>query len=454
MARLRIAVGALTLTAVALVPAFTPAAIQAATAAKTLPKTAPGWYGYHGGGTNSGVSTSMPAAGALRLVSERRLDGAVYGSPIVARGIVIAATENDSVYGLSTAGAVLWRAHLGSPSPASQRPCGDISPLGITGTPAYSPATGAAYLVAETGTRGVKHTLISVDALSGHVRWRRSVDFSGVSATAMQQRGALAIAGGRVWVTFGGLAGDCGDYKGRLIGIPLNGQGAAVTYTVPTSREGGMWQASGPAVDRAGHLLVAVGNGAAVSGDPYDHSDSLLEFNTQARLQQYFAPSGWAKENANDIDLGSIGPAVVGTTWLVQGGKSNRVYVLRQGHLGGIGGEVSSLGASPSFGGTAVQGSVVYLPCVNGIHALRVDSKGRLHLIWVSNSRVVGSPVVGGGRIWSLAPKAGRLYSLSPATGRTLASISVGTASRFATPALYRNLIIIPTLAGITIVRE
>lgn len=450
MVRLRVAIGALAVTAVAVVSSLIPAPTQAT----SLPTTAPGWYGYHGGGTNSGVSSSMPNAGALHLVSERRLDGAVYGSPIVARGIVIAATENDSVYGLSTAGTVLWRTHLGSPSPASQRPCGNISPLGITGTPAYSPATGLVYLVTETGTNGVHHSLFALDALSGRTKWRRGIDFSGVAATAMQQRGALAIAGGRAWVTFGGLAGDCGSYKGRLIGVPLSGQGASVIYTVPTAREGGMWQPSGPAVDHAGHLLVAVGNGAAVSGDPYDHSDSVLQLDTQARLQQYFAPTGWANDNANDVDLGSIGPAVVGTRWLVQGGKSNRVYVLRQGHLGGIGGQVSSLVLSPSFGGSAVNGSTVYLPCVNGIHALSVDSTGHLHLRWVSASSINGSPVEGGERVWSLAPGAGRLYALSLSWGKALASIRVGVTSRFATPALYRNLVIVPTMTGITIVRE
>jgi len=449
MARLRIAVGALAV--VAAVAAFL---VPAATQAATLPLTAPGWFGYHGGGTHSGVSTSMPAAGALHLVANRHLDGAVYGSPIVARGIVIAATENDSVYGLNTAGTVLWRAHLGSPSPASQRPCGNISPLGITGSPVYSPTTGSVYVVVETSTGGVHHALVSLDALTGHVRWRRGIDYSGVTTTAMQQRGALAITGGKVWVTFGGLAGDCGNYKGRLIGVALNGQGTAAVYTVPTPREAGMWQPSGPAVDNGGHLLVAVGNGAAVAGDPYDHSDSVLELSNQAKLLQYFAPSGWANENANDVDLGSIGPAIVGTSWLVQGGKSNRVYVLRQGHLGGIGGQVSSLVVAPSFGGAAVQGSVVYLPCTNGVRALRVDSTGHLHLVWAASSSVIGSPVVGGGRVWSLAPGSGRLYSLSPSTGGTVASISVGVTSRFATPALYKNLVIVPTMAGVSIVRE
>ncbi|GAB3861359.1 hypothetical protein GCM10028801_25400 [Nocardioides maradonensis] len=421
---------------------------------RAAPVTA--WWGYHGGGAHRGVSTTMPPAGPLTVVVRRRLDGAVYGSPIVAEGVVVAATENDSVYGMAPGGRVLWRRHLGTPVRTSQLPCGNIDPLGITGSPVYSPGTGAAYVVTETptSTGGVRHTLVSLDVGSGAVNWRRGVDYPGVETRAMQQRGALTVAGGRVWVPFGGLAGDCAGYRGRLVGVPLDGRGTAVRYTVPTTREGGMWQTSGPAVDSRGHLLAAVGNGAAGPGDPYDHSDSILKLDTSARLLGFFAPRGWAQDNAGDVDLGSIGPALVGTTWLVQGGKSDRVYVLRQDRLGGIGGQVSSLSVAPSFGGTAVSGSTVYLPCVDGLRALRVDSTGHLHVRWRAASSIIGSPVVGGGRVWSLDPSGGVLHALDPATGRSRGRVSVGATSRFATPALSGDRVIVPTLTGITIVKE
>ena len=418
--------------------------------------TTPGWWGYHGGGAHRGVSTSMPPAGPLTVVAQRRLDSAVYGSPIVAEGVVVAATENDSVYGMTPGGRVLWRRHLGTPVRTSQLPCGNIDPLGITGSPVYTPSTGAAYVVTETptSTGGVHHALVSVDVSSGAVNWRRGIDFPGVETRAMQQRGALAVAGGRVWVPFGGLAGDCAGYKGRLVGVRLDGRGTALRYTVPTPREGGMWQTSGPAVDSRGRLLAAVGNGAAGPGDPYDHSDSVLELDTSARLLSFFAPSSWAQDNAGDVDLGSIGPALVGTRWLVQGGKSDRVFVLHQGRLGGIGGQVSSLRVAPSFGGTATSHATVYLPCTDGLRALRVDSTGHLHVKWRAASSIIGSPVVGGGRVWSLDPFGGVLYSLDPVTGRSRAHLSVGVASRFATPALYGDRVIVPTMTGVTIVKE
>ena len=93
--------------------------------------------GPFGGDTaKSGVAPGLPAAGQLSVAWRAGLDGAVYGQPLVVGQLVIAATENDSLYGLDRAtGHVAWRTHLGSPVPLSDLPCGNIDPLGITGPP-------------------------------------------------------------------------------------------------------------------------------------------------------------------------------------------------------------------------------------------------------------------------------------------------------------------------------
>lgn len=45
------------------------------------------------------------------------------------------------------------------------------------------------------------------------------------------------------------------------------------------------------------------------------------------------------------------------------------------------------------------------------------------------------------------------LHALSPATGKTLEQVRVGVTSRFATPAIYGSLVLVPTLAGVTFVQ-
>ncbi|MGI8762067.1 MAG: PQQ-binding-like beta-propeller repeat protein [Jatrophihabitantaceae bacterium] len=423
----------------------------ASTTSRSAPRgpAYPDWPAYHGDAARSGLSTSMPAVrGTPRVSATIRLDAAAYAQPIVARGLTIVATENDSVYAFDAANHRVWHVRLGRPSPAGERPCGNIDPFGITGAPVYS--NGLVYVAAEYGGPP-RHELVALEVATGTVRWRRNLDLPGADPAAMQERGALAVADGRIWVPFGGLAGDCGDYKGRVVAFALNGSGAPLSYTVPTAREAGIWAPPGPVVAADGRLFVAVGNGAAVHGAPYDHSDSVLELDRDARLLDSFSPASWAQDNAADLDLGSQGPALVGK-WIFAAGKSGTAYVLRQARLGGIGGEVSQATECRSFGGTAVVGDVVYVPCTDGVRAVQIDEAGRLHMLWHADGSISGSPVVGGGRVWSLDVSAGVLHALDPATGRSMAQVAVGQTTRFATPALSGNRVLVATLAGLTVV--
>jgi outer membrane protein assembly factor BamB len=410
------------------------------------------WPMYHGTPDRAGVATDMPrTAGAVRVERRLRLDGAVYASPIVVGGVVVAATEHNTVYAFDRSGRQLWKRNLGRPSPAHERPCGNIDPLGITGTPIYDRGTGLIFVSPELGGPP-RHELVAIKIDDGTVAWRRSIDRPGTDTKAMQERGALAITGGRVWVPFGGLDGDCGGYKGRVVGVRLNGSGAAVAYTVPTAREAGIWAPPGPVVDDAGQLLVAVGNGASGQGDRYDSSDSVLKIDPAGRLVDSFSPRTWAADNDSDLDLGSQGPALVGR-WIFAAGKSGTAYVLRRDRLGGVGGEVSQAQVCRSFGGTAVDGAVVYVPCADGLRAVRIDDAGRLHVLWHADAALTGSPVVGGDRVWTLDTDAGVLHALDPRTGASLGSVAVGRVSRFATPALYGPVVLVPALAGVTLVR-
>jgi outer membrane protein assembly factor BamB len=419
------------------------------TGTATLPAD---WPMYHGDPARTGVAASMPtASGPLHRIATLELDGQVYASPIVVGGTTIVATENNTVYAFDGHYRQVWKRHLGSPSPASERPCGNIDPLGITGTPVYDAGTRRIFVAPEFSGSPPRHELLALDARTGSITWRRSLDLPGVDASAMQERGALALTGGRVWVPFGGLAGDCGAYKGRVIGYRVDGTGAPVAYTVPTAREAGIWTPPGPVVDAAGTLYVSVGNGESGVGDRYDHSDSVLKLSPDARLIDSFSPRSWATDNEGDLDLGSQAPALVGP-WVFIAGKSGTAYVLRRDHLGGIGGEVSSAGVCRSFGGTAVVGDVVYVPCLDGVRAVRVDGSGRIHVLWHADGAISGSPVVGGARVWALDPNGGVLHALDPATGRSRAAVRVGATSRFATPAISGSHLIVPTLTGITVV--
>jgi outer membrane protein assembly factor BamB len=409
------------------------------------------WPMYHGTADHAGLAPNMPTVSHVAVERRLNVDGAVYASPLVIAGMTITATENDTMYAFDQSGKQLWRQHLGSPSPANERQCGDISPLGITGTPIYDHSSGLVYVVAELGGN-VRHELFALRAKDGGVAWSRSVDLPGVSARDMQQRGALTITAGKVWVPYGAQAGDCGDYKGRIVGESLDGSGQPVFYSPPTVRGGGMWNPAGATVDANGHLLVVSANGAAFPGSNYDHTNSVLELDASANLLDSFAPTDWAENNRDDVGLGSQGVALVGDKWAVLGGKSGPVYVLRRGHLGGVGGQVDVKDVCKSFGGAAVDGSVVYLPCTDGVRAVQVSDAGQLSVLWHADESITGTPTVGGGRVWALDSGGGVLHALDPRTGKSLEQVDVGEANRFAAPAISGSRVFVPTLSGLAVV--
>jgi len=266
------------------------------------------WSTYHGDVARDGNAQCTPAPGALGVAWHAHLDGAVYGQPLVVGGTLVAATENDTVYGLDAAtGTVVWSTHLAAPEPsAPPLPCGDIFPLGITSTPVYDPTSGLVFVVAEE--LGGTHWLYGVSPLTGAVSVTTEVEPPVGQALATQQRAALALVGDRIYITYGGLAGDCSNYIGSVVSVTTAGTGR-ITYAVPTAREGGIWAPGGPSYSH-GRLYVAVGNGATTAtGAPYDGSDAVLALSptTLGRLD-YFAPSDWAHQNANDQDLGSMTP--------------------------------------------------------------------------------------------------------------------------------------------------
>ena len=416
--------------------------------------TSADWTMYHDNNARTGLVAGVPDPTSHTNLWKQSLDGAVYAEPLVLAGQVIVATENDTLYALDEhSGRVQWRTSVGTPVPLSDLPCGNIDPLGITGTPIYDPQTGLVFAVAEI--QGPAHMLVGVDVKTGQIKVRRLVDPPGMNPQAHQQRAALALSGGRVYIAFGGLYGDCGDYHGWVVASRTDGAGALLVYQVPTTREGGIWAPPGPVIDAQGILYVAVGNGAATQGN-WDHSDSVLRLSPTLQLEDAFAPQSWPSDNASDLDLGSLGPVLLPNGLLFTHRKSGQGYLLRVDHLGGVGGQIqtTSLCSAGAYGGAAVSDQTAFIPCADGLREIKLEAGARLVPGWRAQEQVTGSPVIGGQTVYSLDPGGGVLYALNAATGEVRATLSVGTTSRFATPTLYQGSIFIGTMKGIVAVES
>ena len=210
-----------------------------------------------------------------------------------------------------------------------------------------------------------------------------------------------------------------------------------------------MWAPSGPSVDGAGNIYAATGNGSSTTITSYDYGDSVLKFNSALALQSFFAPGSpdtWASQNANDADLGSIDPVLLSNGTLFELGKGGRGYLLNQSALpdnsnpgGGenFSAQVCNATNSAAFGGMAVDGNLVFVPCADGVAALSIDSaSGLVHRVWYQTSNGGASPIVAGGLVWSGKTFGGSsLVGLQPTTGAIAVTLSLpGSTQHFVTP--------------------
>ena len=442
-------------TTVAVVLAIAAGGSAAAASAKsrTISSTSTqSWTVYHGAPDGNGAATSVTSVGvASPAWTSPALDGQLYGEPLVSGGRIYVATENDTVDALSAStGAVVWSTHVGTPVPAASLPCGDISPsVGITGTPVIDEARGELFVVADELVNGSPtHRLVGLSLDTGTIELHQDVDPAGSTAAALLQRTGLTLDAGRVVFGFGGNFGDCSTYHGWVMSVPEAG-GTPASFSVdsaPGESQGAVWMGgAAPTVDANGNVWVTAGNGSVTSpSHAYDDSDSVLELSPAMKLQQYFAPSSWASDNARDLDM-STGVALLGDGQVVAASKSRRVFLLNGSSLGGIGGQQAQLGnacGDDIVGGAAVVGTTVYLPCQSGPIAVEVTaSPASLHLLW-SSSAGGGPPIAAAGLVWTMDSD-GVLYGLNSSTGAVQERAMIGApANHFPTPSVGAGLLL------------
>ncbi len=422
------------------------------------------WTTYHG----SAEATGLDAAKTTLRPSRRawtspKLDGQVYGEPLVADGRVIAATENDTVYVMAArSGRILWSRHLAKPVPAGDLPCGDISPdVGITGTPVVDLKRDEIFVVADTliagpaASHGVEasHHLYGLNLLTGKVELNeKAMPNTGEDQLAQLQRPGLALDNGLVVIAYGQNWGDCpgpnGPAHGYVVSIPEQGGQLNYFQISHGSDRGAVWMGgSSPVIDPQGNVYVASADGYNQGPHQrYDDSDAVLELSPTMHLKSLFHPKDWQTLSADDLDLGTGDPALV-DGFVFQIGKTDIGYLLRQGHLGGSEGEIASLHvcSGDPDGGHAVMGSVVYIPCPNGLTAIRVSTKRPyLKQLWTDSDGVHGPPIVADGLIWTIGTD-DAVHALNPANGKEVGSISFGaSANHFPTPSVGDGLLLLP----------
>ena len=253
---------------------------------------------------------------------------------------------------------------------SSGLPCGNINPVGITGTPIVDLPSRSLFFDAETtpsaGT--FKHLIFSLNVDTGAINAGWPVDVnakvSGFDSSVQGERAALAIIGGILYVPFGGRAGDCGNYRGRLVGIQMNNPDS-VTSWATTAIGGGVWGPGGVASDGTNPFVVT-GNTFSTGGT-WGGGEAVIRFQPgpvfSGATNDYWAPTNWLSLDNSDADLGGSGPILVDVPGAVPSalvvalGKDGKAYLLNRNTLGGISAPLSSASVS---GNAIVQAAATY----------------------------------------------------------------------------------------------
>lgn len=392
---------------------------------------------YHADAARSGhyavPGLTWAAANHLMLDSEfdGRVPGHVYAQPLFWRNpdsgqkLVVVATEDDIVVALDTAsGKPVWQTKVGSPVPAKALPCSNIDPLGITGTPVIDPITGSVFFDAVVdGAHGPRHEVFGLRLSDGAILPGWPLDIGVAMAGRglrfvprdQNQRAALAWFDGRIYVGFGGHAGDCGQYHGVMLGITEVSPHIAAAW-MTRGRKGGVWSPGGVSII-AGRIYFTTGNTERGPTDGWDDGNGV--FRTMPVLvhsedaHDYFAPRDYAALSDDDLDLGGTVPVPVdlpdGAHRLIALGKDGNAYLLDRDNLGGLGG---ALAVQRVASGAIIQAPVVYrladdilvafraprAACPDGrtptaVIAVAVTATG-LHPVWCAPVKGRGIPIV------------------------------------------------------------
>src|SRR5437868_641027 len=341
------------------------------------------------------------------------------GTPVVARGLLVAGDYSGTVYALdAVTGKVRWKKKLGGPIDGS------------AAIDARAPRGGRVYVpVANVGAP----RLVALSLRNGRIRWSTVLTHQATSSVY----GSPTFWRGNVYIGTSGPNGDNSNARGTVVALRAgNGAVRWRTFTVPRGHDGGaVW--STPAIDTAtGRLYVGTGN--AYHAPAADTTDSMLVLSAASGqvLGHFQSVAGdvWeldAPAGGPDYDFGDSANLITapdGRALVGEGQKSGTYWALDRATMKpvwrtsvGPGSQADGGVNSSAYDGTRVYGadgtdSQIWALGRDGSTSWNSLDAGPLHF----------SPVAMGNGVLYSADFTGFLTARDPASGAVLAKLPVG----------------------------
>lgn len=464
--------------------------------------------GYDSGRVNNSETRLAPSTlWAVGKLGTYALDGPIAAQPLFISGspnVLIVATMNNTLYALNAdlpGASPIWLTNFGANWNVGAGAFFNVfygASIGILSTPVSDGTYIYLVTVNNTPTYTLRKVAISSGVQSASVAISGSVTGTGAGTvggitddttgsslnfhSAWQlQRGALALANGNVYLTFGAAGDEAEVWHGWIFAYSTSALSqVAVWCSTPNNNGAGVWEAGGLAADGSGNLYAVTGNGDWDGSTAF--AQTVLKFNSSLVLQDWFTPSNHASTQTipPDADLSSGRVILIpGTKYLTLGSKDGRVWVIdttSMGHLQGTGtapqvlstASFSASFATGTYGGLFF-GSVGYFPLV-GLQTYSFAFSGSTYGATPTISgasyyqmALAGSSNSGSGSIlWATTPDTGvpntaeqttTLRALNPSTMAELwNSGPVGHYSKYISPVVGNAHVYVPTWDGNVVV--
>ena len=346
------------------------------------------------------IDAAFTPGNAANLARDMNFNGTITGNvhaqPLYIEGgpngpMVIVVTASNNVYALNpTDGSVIWQRNVGTPVTSGL--CGaPVNPFGIIGTPVVDLASRSLFFNAMIDGATKKHFVFSLNVDTGattNANWPVDLNataiYQGIPFTSNveNERGALALVNGRVYVPFSGHLGDCGNYHGWVVGIAINNPSDVMAWAT-TAIGGGIWGHSGVASDGVNMFVI--------TGNTFNTNGNWMGGEAIIRLQEgpiftgqptdYWAPLNWLDLDNTDTDLGGISamlidvPNATPSELVLATGKDGNAYLVNRNNLGGITSPVASAGVDGTMRG---QSSATYTTAQGTYFVFRAEDSSQI----------------------------------------------------------------------------
>jgi len=261
-----------------------------------------------------------------------------------------------------------------------------------------------------------KHFIYSLNVDTGatHADWPVDVNTAvpGFDSPVQEDRGALAVVNGIVYVPYSGYFGDCGDYHGSVVGVHIDTPSIVGAWRT-VAEGGGIWGHSGVASD-GNNMFVITGNTFTTPQSPWSGGEAIIRLQAgpvfSGQSTDFWAPANWQSLDGSDTDLGGCSailidvPGATPSQLVLALGKDGNAYLVNRNNLGGVAGPVSSAGVDGTLRGqssttyTTTQGTYFVFRADGGsqIKAYKITATSPPSIVpaWTANQSGQGSPWV------------------------------------------------------------